>query len=122
LVVFDPVDGTFGFWLGRAIGLPAGAASTVPRMDDERTFLIGEPDVTVQMLTALEETPEDDFRCLVAMTRGDETVAFVAGWTVTAYQDDSLGERLVKLAQSFPDDEFRLRNVAHAAPHIFGSR
>jgi hypothetical protein len=90
--------------------------------DDARAFLLGEPDVTIRMLTPLLPTPSDDFRCRVAMTEGDETVEFEAGWTASAYQDDSLCERLVRLAMSFPNDGFRLRNVKFYEPHIFSSR
>jgi hypothetical protein len=86
------------------------------------TFLLGEPTVTVRMLTPLLPTPSDDYRCRVSMTEGDETVEFEAGWTGTAHQGESLCDRLVRLALSFPNDGFRLRNVKFYEPHVFGSR
>src|SRR5689334_7204574 len=62
-------------------------ASAMKR-DDLGVFWLGKDEVTVRMLTPLVPTLSDDYRCRVAMTEGDETVEFEAGWTGTAYKDD----------------------------------
>lgn len=97
-------------------------------MDAEReralAFLVGEPEVSVQM-TPLQETHDgQEYRSWVVMADGDERVEFEAGVTASFYQVDAaevLRDRLIRRALSYPDDGFRLRNMLLEAPHIIGA-
>jgi hypothetical protein len=90
--------------------------------DEARAFLLGEPDVTVRMLTPLCPVPggREERRALFSVTSGGRSAKFEAGETASAdHSEVELCERLIQKARLLPDDENRAERMKLGAPYIF---